>query len=334
VSAPLALCLSPHLDDAAFSCGGTLARLAACGWSVHVATVFTASVAAPAGFALACQTDKGLAPDVDYMALRRAEDVVAMRALGATAHWGALREAPHRGYHAAPELFAGAHVADRNTWSDVVAALGPLVAALRPALLLAPQGLGGHVDHRHVVRAVRALAAPVADAAPTPVAWYRDTPYVLRDPGATPPTVPDDGAARPARRLVRAARRRGALGAPRRVRGVRVAARLPVRWRGHDARRAPRPRRGRGRRDGLRRSRAPRRATSRGRSAAGRRRRGAPTGHCGTPRTRAVGYGSAEYDSDRFRSCWAVSDLPPGRSRGRCRGGCPGALGPASAVLS
>jgi LmbE family N-acetylglucosaminyl deacetylase len=197
VSAPLALCLSPHLDDAAFSCGGTLARLAACGWSVHVATVFTASVAAPAGFALACQTDKGLAPDVDYMALRRAEDVVAMRALGATAHWGALREAPHRGYHAAPELFAGAHVADRNTWSDVVAALGPLVAALRPALLLAPQGLGGHVDHRHVVRAVRALAAPVADAAPTPVAWYRDTPYVLRDPGATPPTVPDDGAPGP-----------------------------------------------------------------------------------------------------------------------------------------
>lgn len=197
MSAPIALCLSPHLDDAAFSCGGTLAHLAASGWSVHVVTVFTASVAAPAGFALACQTDKGLAPDVDYMALRRIEDAVAMRALGATAHWGALREAPHRGYHAAPELFAGVHAADRNTWGDVVAALAPLVAALRPSLFLAPQGLGGHVDHRHVVRAVRALAAPVPDAPPTPVAWYRDTPYVLRDPGATPPTVPDDGAPGP-----------------------------------------------------------------------------------------------------------------------------------------
>ena len=57
---PLALALSPHLDDAAFSCGGTLAALAAEGWEVAVATLFTASVEAPTGFALACQTDKGL----------------------------------------------------------------------------------------------------------------------------------------------------------------------------------------------------------------------------------------------------------------------------------
>ena len=28
------LAVSPHLDDAAFSCGGTLARLARAGWEV------------------------------------------------------------------------------------------------------------------------------------------------------------------------------------------------------------------------------------------------------------------------------------------------------------
>lgn len=197
---PVALCLSPHLDDAAFSCGGTLARLAAAGWAVHVATVFTASVPAPTGFALACQTSKGIAPTVDYMALRRAEDAAAMRALGAAAHWLALREAPHRGYHDAPSLFAGVHADDADTWRAVVDAVAPLVAALRPALLLAPQALGGHVDHRHVVRAVAALAGAAAAGStaaaapmPTPVLWYRDTPYVLRDPGAVPPAPPCDG---------------------------------------------------------------------------------------------------------------------------------------------
>jgi LmbE family N-acetylglucosaminyl deacetylase len=71
---PRAVALSPHLDDAAFSCGGTLARLAQAGWEVAVCTAFTLSVPNPSGFALACQLDKGLPPEADYMAIRRAED--------------------------------------------------------------------------------------------------------------------------------------------------------------------------------------------------------------------------------------------------------------------
>ena len=92
------LAVSPHLDDAAFSAGGTLARLAARGWQVVMATVFTASVPNPRGFALACQTDKGLAPEIDYMALRRNEDRAAAGALGIEepVHLP-FREAPHRG---------------------------------------------------------------------------------------------------------------------------------------------------------------------------------------------------------------------------------------------
>ena len=73
------MAVSPHLDDAAFSVGGTLAALAAAGHQVTVLTCFTASVPHPAGFALACQLDKGLPADVDYLALRRAEDAAAMR---------------------------------------------------------------------------------------------------------------------------------------------------------------------------------------------------------------------------------------------------------------
>ena len=47
------------------------------GWRVVLLTVFTRSVPNPAGFALRCQTDKGLPATADYMALRRAEDAAA-----------------------------------------------------------------------------------------------------------------------------------------------------------------------------------------------------------------------------------------------------------------
>jgi hypothetical protein len=112
----IALALSPHLDDAAFSCGGTLARLAEAGWRVVVATLFTRSVPDPTGFALACQLDKGLGPEVDYMALRRAEDRDAMRALGAEARWLDLPEAPHRRYGSRPSCSRRTGRTTRRSW--------------------------------------------------------------------------------------------------------------------------------------------------------------------------------------------------------------------------
>ncbi len=174
---PTALALSPHLDDAAFSCGGTLARLAGAGWRVVVVTVFTASVPNPSGFALACQLDKGLAPEVDYMALRREEDAGAMRALGAEPVWLPFREAPHRGYGSAPALFAGVREDD-----GVVATIAPnltdLLSGRQPDLVLAPQAVGGHADHIQLVLAMQ--TARVAN----PILWWRDYPYGVRD--ATP----------------------------------------------------------------------------------------------------------------------------------------------------
>ncbi|HEU0103773.1 MAG TPA: PIG-L family deacetylase [Mycobacteriales bacterium] len=172
------LAVSPHLDDAAFSVGGTLAALADAGHQVTVATVFTRSVPAPTGFALACQTDKGLGPEVDYLALRREEDRAAMAVLGATPLHLDLPEAPHRGYGSAPDLFAGVHP-DDGMWRQVAG----LLAGLDADLWLGPQGLGGHVDHLQVLRALAGLDRPVL--------WWRDSPYVLRAPGALPgPDLP------------------------------------------------------------------------------------------------------------------------------------------------
>lgn len=173
---PSALFLSPHLDDVAFSCAGTLARLQECGWQARVLTIFTASVESPRGFALECQRDKGLADDVDYMSLRRAEDTEFGRILGVPIEHWPLREAPHRGYNSAPDLFAGMHQ-DDEIWRDIAARLQVLEA---PDLVFAPQGLGNHVDHLQVIRAVREVGWE------NKTLWYRDTPYAIRQPFARP----------------------------------------------------------------------------------------------------------------------------------------------------
>ncbi|WP_131194895.1 PIG-L deacetylase family protein [Lichenihabitans psoromatis] len=167
-----ALALSPHLDDAAFSCGGTLATLVRDGWSVRVATLFTRSVPNPHGFALACQLDKGLGPDVDYMALRRAEDLAAMRALGvAEPIHVELPEAPHRGYTSANALFQPPLATD-TIGIDLRAAIERLMVDHAPDLIFAPQAIGGHVDHVQLVKALDGLEKPVL--------WWRDFPYVAR----------------------------------------------------------------------------------------------------------------------------------------------------------
>ncbi|ABS04889.1 PIG-L family deacetylase [Kineococcus radiotolerans] len=176
--------VSPHLDDAAFSAGGLLAGLAAAGAEVHVVTVFTATVPGPTGFALACQTDKGLPPEVDYMALRRAEDAAATAALGVRGRHLPLAEAPHRGYGSPAALFGPVAPGDEDGPDVVRAALAEVLDGFPGPvdLLLGPQALGDHVDHRHVRAAVDALTHDRG----LPLARWADTPYVLR-PGADAP---------------------------------------------------------------------------------------------------------------------------------------------------
>ena len=137
---PTALVLSPHLDDAAFSCGGSMAQLADAGWRTVMATAFTATVLPVTGFALACQLDKGLGPDVDYMALRREEDRAAAAILGvADLRWLDLPEAPHRGYGSAAALF-GAIREDDAMWRPLAGKIAALLGDVQPDLVLAPQG--------------------------------------------------------------------------------------------------------------------------------------------------------------------------------------------------
>lgn len=163
--------ISPHLDDAAFSVGGLLAARTRAGDRVTIVTCFTGNVAAPTGFALACQLDKGLGPEVDYMALRRAEDRAACAVIGAEAVHLPLLEAPHRGYASAPELFA-ARRDDDAVLTPLTAALAERIPTLAPDLLLGPMAIGNHVDHWLVRDALGAIGLPVL--------LWEDWPYLTR----------------------------------------------------------------------------------------------------------------------------------------------------------
>ena len=163
--------ISPHLDDAAFSVGGLLAARARGGDRITIVTCFTGNVAQPQGFALACQLDKGLDAAVDYMALRRDEDLAACAVIGAEAIHLPFPEAPHRGYASAAELFAERRM-DDGVLLPLTYALGELVESLAPDLLLGPLAVGDHVDH-WIVR--EALAA----SAQTLMLW-EDWPYLRR----------------------------------------------------------------------------------------------------------------------------------------------------------
>lgn len=165
--------ISPHLDDAAFSVGGLLAARARAGDRITILTCFTGNVARPTGFALACQLDKGLAPDVDYMALRRAEDRAACAVIGADAIHLPLLEAPHRGYASAPELF-GPRRADDGMLGPLATMLDEHLQSLRPDLLLGPLAVGDHVDHWLVRDALGAIGRPVL--------LWEDWPYLTRAP--------------------------------------------------------------------------------------------------------------------------------------------------------
>lgn len=171
------LAVSPHLDDAVFSAGGTLAEHALAGDAVTVLTCFTGNVEQPQGFALACQLDKGLAPDIDYMELRRAEDEAACTRIGATAlHWPFL-EAPHRGYESAPALFGDVLPGD-DIAASLCEKLGAFLQNEKFDMCYGPYGIGGHVDHL-VVRDALKHVAPACR-----MIWWEDFPYAMR--GAAP----------------------------------------------------------------------------------------------------------------------------------------------------
>jgi LmbE family N-acetylglucosaminyl deacetylase len=183
------IALSPHLDDAVLSCGALLTA-ASRRLPVTVLTFFTE--AGPPPHTLSARRYlklTGSTDAYDLYASRRAEDREVLGQLGVSWHHLGLPDGQFRrkpGHEARDRHLSWlAHIyptyrlhlasgrisrQDAATLRRVTEALAAAVST-EPALLLAPLGIGGHVDHL--------LVRAAAERSHLPVVYYSDFPYSL-----------------------------------------------------------------------------------------------------------------------------------------------------------
>ncbi|WP_298821306.1 PIG-L deacetylase family protein [Chloroflexus sp.] len=175
--------LSPHLDDAALSCGGLIARAIATGESVLVVNVCSGSPSPDTQFSPFAQSlhERWALPPGAVVAHRRAEDAAALSALGADALLGSALDAIYRlpaVYADEASLFAAPFAADPlfDTVTDLIA---DLIRRSPRAMFYLPLAVGMHVDHQVVFAAASTFLTNTG----AQVAYYEDFPYA-RQPDA------------------------------------------------------------------------------------------------------------------------------------------------------
>jgi LmbE family N-acetylglucosaminyl deacetylase len=170
VSAPL-LVLSPHLDDAVISCGGLIAAARSAGRRVKVVTFFTRSPGATVPLHLRVFA---------RYEVRRAEDERALRLLGAEAEHldfmeRIFRDPPLRGVGS---VFKALPNSSENlpNLPAMIEAIQGLKARNPDAVILAPLGVGKHIDHVEVFLAALQV---LLDDLPANRLWFYEDAYAL-----------------------------------------------------------------------------------------------------------------------------------------------------------
>jgi len=155
------LFLSPHLDDAVFSCPGRILTEVRRGARVIVATLFSH-----------CGRHTASRPEYRN---RRQEDCRALRLLGAERMWLGLPDAPFRApyYQSFRTIIFGQSPSDHHWLAKIQERLTSLIADLRPRRIYAPLGVGHHIDHRLTFRAA------AASCERRKIIFYEERPYAL-----------------------------------------------------------------------------------------------------------------------------------------------------------
>jgi LmbE family N-acetylglucosaminyl deacetylase len=176
--------LSPHLDDAALSCGGLIWEQGASGEPASIWTICAGDppeqVLSPFAESLHARWGTGLAAAEQ----RRQEDLRSCARIKAECVQLSIPDCIYRQH---PQTGAYLYACEEAIIGPLHPAEAALVEELSAELarrlpggskVVAPLALGGHVDHRLVRAAAEQLALP-ADA----LWYYADYPYVLQSAG-------------------------------------------------------------------------------------------------------------------------------------------------------
>jgi len=170
--------VSPHLDDAVLSCGGTIHQLAARGERILVVSVFAGSPDHDSDTAFSRELKERWGGAEDPVGERRDEDLAATRRLGARAlHLNFLdcvyRHDARSGkplYPTVERIFGDVHAAEQDYHQELARALRRILSDA--AITYVPLTAGHHVDHILTWRAVMSLADQTHQ-----IAFYEDYPY-------------------------------------------------------------------------------------------------------------------------------------------------------------
>jgi LmbE family N-acetylglucosaminyl deacetylase len=177
----------PHFDDAALSCGGSIALQVATGQRVLLVTVFGGIPSAESqlsSYASQVLRQMGLGVDgAEATRRRRAEDEAAADFLGADVFRLDYLDAIYRGspafYQSEESLFGQVNAGDQSLDEDLAGVFMNIHERASLASLYAPLGIGHHVDHQLCCSAADRLAQQKLN-----VKFYEDFPYVARSAGA------------------------------------------------------------------------------------------------------------------------------------------------------
>lgn len=168
--------ISPHFDDAAFSCGGLIAMQTRTDQKAAIWTICAGDPPRAPLSPFARSLHDRWQLEGNPVPQRRAEDKTACHALGAVWRHFPIpdciyRRSPHDGlplYASEEEVFGPVHPQE----AGLVEQLGQQLLHLlpEPASIVCPLTIGGHVDHRLVRSALEGLGLELW--------YYADYPYV------------------------------------------------------------------------------------------------------------------------------------------------------------
>ena len=172
--------LSPHLDDIAFSCGGLVWEITEDDIPVEIWTICAGEPVPSDLSPLAEGLHQSWGLGLDAVQVRREEDRQACEQLGAVPRYFDFLDCIYRKsaagehlYQVGEEIFGGLDAEEETLIHSLTLLLSEEIP--EEARIVAPLGIGNHVDHELVRKAANRLEIPLL--------YYADYPYAREPEG-------------------------------------------------------------------------------------------------------------------------------------------------------